>query len=291
MKEYVERAGDYIETNKFSYIVRDSANASIIFCKTDPLLQEFDRLKNLNKKIILLTGNSDYPITENHVRQAPKNLVRLYGQNVLCNDNRFVPVPMGLESSVICRRGFDHGVYYDRSKELQDLLITHTDEDKNINRAENLIYSNFTIRTNPIHRQAVHDFAQNVDFITSGERKSAPDFHQSILDHKITLCPAGNGLDTHRLWEVLYLNRVPLTIFADQKSWQGSSDILPNNKEYAIYKKLYSQLPIIMLDRIEDLQNKNLIENLYNEVKDRPTTLAYFSNWQKIIHDDFNNHI
>jgi hypothetical protein len=46
-----------------------------------------------------------------------------------------------------------------------------------------------------------------------------------------------------------------------------------------------------MLDRIEDLQNKNLIENLYNEVKDRPTTLAYFSNWQKIIHDDFNNHI
>ena len=278
MKEYIERAGDYIETNKFSYIVRDSANASIIFCKTDPLLQEFDRLKNLNKKIILLTGNSDYPITENHVRQAPKNLVRLYGQNVLCNDNRFVPVPMGLESSVICRRGFDHGVYYDRSKELQDLLITHTDEDKNINRAENLIYSNFTIRTNPIHRQAVHDFAQNVDFITSGERKSTPDFHQSILDHKITLCPAGNGLDTHRLWEVLYLNRVPLTIFADQKSWQGSSDILPNNKEYAIYKKLYSQLPIIMLDRIEDLQNKNLIENLYNEVKDRPANLAYFSN-------------
>lgn len=291
MREYVERAGNYIETNKFSYIVGDSPTLIIIFCKTDFLFQEFELIKNLNKKIILLTGNSDYPITEDHVRLAPKNLVRLYGQNVLCDDPRFVPVPMGLESSVVCRRGIDHGVYYDRSKDLQDLLISYTDEQKNVSQAENFIYSNFSVRTNPIHRQAVHDFAQNIDFITCGERKSVPDFHQSILNHKITLCPAGNGVDTHRLWEVLYLNRIPLTILADQNARQGSSAIFPNNQEYAIYKKLYSQLPIIILDRIEDLQNKNLIENLYNEVKDRPTTLAYFSNWRKIIQDDVNLHL
>lgn len=286
MKEYIERAGDYIETNKFSYIIGDSPTISVIFCKTDYLFQEFELIKNLNKKIILLTGNSDFPITEDHVRQAPENLVRLYGQNVLCNDNRFVPVPMGLESSVISRRGFGHGVYYDRSKDLQDLLVSYTDEEKNFSRAENFIYSNFSIGTNPTHRQPVYDFSKNINFITSGERKSVPDFHQAILNHKITLCPAGNGVDTHRLWEVLYLNRIPLTIFANQNSRQGSGTALPNNKEYAIYKKLYAQLPIIILDRIEDLRDKNLIENLYNKVKDRPTTLAYFSNWRKIIQDD-----
>ena len=210
MKEYIERAGDYIETNKFSYIIGDSPTISVIFCKTDYLLQEFELIKNLNKKIILLTGNSDFPITEDHVRQAPENLVRLYGQNVLCNDNRFVPVPMGLESSVISRRGYGHGVYYDRSKDLQDLLVSYTDEEKNFSRAENFIYSNFSIRTNPTHRQPVYDFSKNINFITSGERKSVPDFHQAILNHKITLCPAGNGVDTHRLWEVLYLNRIHL---------------------------------------------------------------------------------
>ena len=288
MKEYVQRAGNYIETNKFSYIIKDSPTVTIIFCKTDFLFQEFENLKNLNKKIILLTGNSDFPITEDHATKAPPNLLRLYGQNVLCNDNRFVPVPMGLESSVICRRGFDHGVYYDRSKDLQDLLISYTDEEKSVSRAEKFIYSNFSIRTNPPHRQAVFDFVQDIDFITSGVRKPVPDFHQEILNHKITLCPAGNGLDTHRLWEILYLNRIPLTIFTNQKAAQGS--ISPNYKEYSIYKKLYSKLPIIILDKIEDLKNKNLIEDLYNEVKDRPNDLAYFSNWVKIIHDDLNDH-
>jgi hypothetical protein len=33
---------------------------------------------------------------------------------------------------------------------------------------------------------------------------------QSIRDHDFVLCPQGNGRDTHRLWETLYLGSIPI---------------------------------------------------------------------------------
>ena len=78
MLEYLDRAGNFIETNKFSYL--DSHNR--IFCKTDYLRQEFEGIKNLNKEVIILSGNSDYPIDQWYVNNAPENLFKLYGQNV-----------------------------------------------------------------------------------------------------------------------------------------------------------------------------------------------------------------
>ena len=71
-----------------------------------------------------------------------------------------------------------------------------------------------------------------------------------MLDYKIILCPVGNGIDTHRLWEVLYSNRIPITVKV-------------NN--YGIYK-LYETLPIIILDKIEDLLDYDLIYKKYNEI-------------------------
>jgi hypothetical protein len=76
------------------------------------------------------------------------------------------------------------------------------------------------------------------------------DMFQKIQDHKMVLCPAGNGIDTHRLWEVLYSNRIPVTI---------------NINNYAIYK-LYKQLPIIILNTIDDMLNYGLINQEYLKI-------------------------
>jgi hypothetical protein len=264
MLEYLDRAGNFIETNKFSYL--DSHNR--IFCKTDYLRQEFEGIKNLNKEVIILSGNSDYPIDQWYINNAPENLFKLYGQNVLCKDPRFIPVPMGVESSVVAKRGYNHGVFYDRSKTLQDLLVSYEDEQKDVSKANKFIYANYSVHTNPNHRQEILDFIGNIDYINWSGGKPTKDFHKDILDHKITLCPAGNGVDTHRLWEVIYLNRVPLTIKAGN---------------YAIYDSLYKDLPIIVLDSVEELSDSNYIEHLYQKVKNKSTEKAYFDYWKNII--------
>lgn len=283
MNFYVNYPGNYIETNKFSYLVAKKNDCEIIFCKTDYLNVEFDRISKLNHKVILLTGNSDFPIIDWHVKNAPKNLIKLYGQNVLCNDSRFIPVPMGLESSVVARRGIKHGVFYDRSRTLQDLLLTYTKPKLDTSTAKNFIYSNFSIHTNSKHRQQVQDYIRGVTNINSSSRKSVSAFHEDILSHKITLCPVGNGLDTHRLWEVIYLNRVPLVIKSEQNARQGFCGDLPNYKNYSIYDKLYKELPIILLDELEQLKDVNLINSLYEQAKTKCDQMAYFSYWKDVI--------
>ena len=274
---------NFIEINKFSYLTGKQNGCEIVFCKTEYLNIEFDRISKLNHKVILLTGNSDYPIIDWHVENAPKNLIKLYGQNVLCDDPRFIPVPMGLENSVVARRGIKHGILHDKSRTLQDLLLTYTEQKLDASIAKDFIYSNFSIHTNPIHRQEVQNYIEDIPHINSFPRKSVSDFHEDILSHKITLCPVGNGLDTHRLWEVIYLNRVPLVIKSEQNARQGFCGDLPNYKNYSIYDKLYKELPIILLDELEQLKDVNLINSLYEQAKTKCDQMAYFSYWKDVI--------
>lgn len=35
-------------------------------------------------------------------------------------------------------------------------------------------------------------------------------FFREIKAHSFTLCPRGNGIDTHRLWETLYMGSIPI---------------------------------------------------------------------------------
>lgn len=62
---------DFLQLNKFSEL-HDGKN--IIFCKTDYIISEFNYIKNLKNDVILITGNSDYPITDDLANLAPKNI-------------------------------------------------------------------------------------------------------------------------------------------------------------------------------------------------------------------------
>ena len=33
---------------------------------------------------------------------------------------------------------------------------------------------------------------------------------QSVRNHTFVACPRGNGIDTHRLWETLYMGSIPI---------------------------------------------------------------------------------
>lgn len=85
----------------------------------------------------------------------------------------------------------------------------------------------------------------------------------------MVLCPIGNGVDTHRLWETLYCNRVPITIK------------IGNFKIYDLYKKL----PIIILDSLEEILDKQHIITLYKKTinKNYDYSLLDYSYWKEKI--------
>ena len=101
---------------------------------------------------------------------------------------------------------------------------------------------------------------QNIDYIEWGypdrsfqDHSAISFFFDKIMDYKMILCPIGNGIDTHRLWEVLYCNRIPIIIKAGN---------------YKIYE-LYEKLPIIILDSQQDLLDYNLIMRQYADCKSK----------------------
>jgi hypothetical protein len=76
---------------------------------------------------------------------------------------------------------------------------------------------------------------------------------EKILEFESVICPIGNGIDTHRLWEVLYLKRIPITFKVG---------------DFKIYE-LYSRLPIVILEKESDLYDKNLVFDKIECVKNK----------------------
>ncbi len=253
---------EFIELNKFTSFHNGN---TIIFCKTDFILEEFEYIKKLDNNVILITGNSDYPITDNHINLLPSNVKLWYAQNALSNSNKLIPLPLGLENKLPSKRE-GHGIgYYDRVDEKETLLKRNI-----IKEPYKFIYSNFNIFTNINKRLPIKNISIQVDFIDWDDNNlTLTEYFNKILDYKMILCPVGNGIDTHRLWEVLYSNRIPITV---------------KDGDYNIYN-LYNKLPIIVLNDINELYDKNKIEYEYNKIINKKINndiLNYYY-WEELI--------
>jgi hypothetical protein len=254
---------DRIEINKFSHLHNGK---NIFFCKTDYILEDFKKIEAINHPVTLITGNSDYAITDEIVSLAPKNIIAWYAQNAVSNSNILHPIPIGLENKLPSFRN-SHGIgYLDRASEKEKLL----DETSYDNIGSKFIYANFNISTNYNYRSIVKQYCVQSSFIDWQESNlSLSNFFKTIQEYKMVVCPAGNGIDTHRLWEVLYSNRIPITIIAG---------------DFKIYE-LYKKLPIILLNNIDQLLDKNFIIQEYNRCLSQiwDKSLLDVNSWIKII--------
>ena len=78
-----------------------------------------------------------------------------------------------------------------------------------------------------------------------------------LSEYKFCICPEGNGVDSHRLWEAIYLKTIPIVIKSE------FTQILEKNG-----------IPIIVIDTWDDFDETKLIYN---------TALFENENYQKII--------
>lgn len=235
---------DFVQINKLSQLHN---TRNIIFCKTDYVLQEFTEIIKQTNDVILITGNSDYPITDSLLKHVPKNIKKWYCQNAVSNNQIICPIPLGLENKKESYRS-NHGIGYGQRVEEKENIINNIETNK---IPKKLIYANYNENTNLQHRKQLNNIIDKVTHITSTPAKlNIKEFFNEILDHKMVLCPIGNGIDTHRLWETLYCNRVP---------------VIFKMGEYKIYK-LYEQLPIIILHSFDEILDKKYMLKQYEQI-------------------------
>jgi hypothetical protein len=219
-----------------------------IFCYTDIIdgvKAGFDNNKcimNFQNLIVILSNistpyniffhNSDGCFKNEHKKllELP-NIKKIYSQNLLIEpEERIIPIPIAIANSM-----WPHG----NLNIWRHILETHT----LINKPEH-IYFNFNISTNSVKRMKCYDIIKsknipnlpNTDYMT---------YLKILLSYKFAICPEGNGIDTHRFWECLYLKVIPICL---------------KNYITEFYSKLF---PIVLLDDWNNI-DENSLQVFYN---------------------------
>jgi hypothetical protein len=246
--------------------------STVLFCKTDYLFEYFRFLQEHPHKAVLITGNSDYSITDEMVSKVPSCIVKWFAENADTTDPRVEGLPIGIENSEECILE-GHGPGYEHAKQTIELRSKNYDV-----TPTKSIYANFSVDTHP-SRVTVRSLCEEIPHITTEisqhhseiNNKSYSNYVESILDHKMVVVPRGNGVDCHRLWEVLALKRVAII-----------------KRENAL--RYFYDLPIIILDRWEDLKNKELLDEKYDQVKSNSLKKVYAPYWiERIKNENFTN--
>jgi hypothetical protein len=224
---------------------------STIFVKWDYLGNFFRRIHPHLPPYILITHNSDGASPGHFIAfLRDENLIAWFSQNVDDFSNpKIHPIPIG-----IANRMWGHG---------NGDLITRTQ--KREHRKSHLLYLNICEKTYPKERKLVKNLLEHAPFVYSPPVKSFEDYLHDLASSKFVASPRGNGLDTHRLWESLYLGAYPIV-----KSTSLDS--------------LYDDLPVVIVDNW-NLVTEEFLEKKYEEFGNKSFNLdkLYISYWIKLI--------
>ena len=160
----------------------------------------FRALRRTRKRIVLVTGEGDKPVSPELYAQKPPHVGHWFGTNMFAQASDTTSIPLGLGSE-------------------DDITTLSPDEiaagvGRSIRR-DKLLYANFGTASNPVLREPLRKWLQKPDqhWITR-ESHSGLSGNSSYLDalfsHHFVFCPAGNGEDTHRMWEALYCGAIPV---------------------------------------------------------------------------------
>ena len=185
---------------------------------------------------VVVLGKGDYEITDDFSLDLPGNIRYIFANNINTNSSRYRFLPMG--------RDFRSSEYF---SETDPSYIK-----------ERLCYCNYSVTTHN-KRKLLYDSIRNKEFIEFDHMGkflnydiSRLEFFNKVSKSKFTICPRGNGIDTFRLWDSLYLGAIPIVV-----------------KE-AVFHQYLDDLPILFLDSYEDFAKLNiefLEENYQNMLR------------------------
>ena len=177
----------------------------------------------------IICGHSDDSVTDEIVQLYPAG--SWWGVNSQSTHVR--GLPLGITNHT--HESHLHQVFGD-----VQMMVDVAAEPRNV---KGLVYANFVVDNHP-SRGPLMEFAKSKSWITTGtpvqtlEGRRA--FLQEVRNHQFVLCPPGGGVDTHRLWETLYMGSIPIV----------KRDIAHDG---------WQDLPILFVDSWDDVTEDRLI--------------------------------
>jgi len=182
-------------------------------------------VKKYNEEVVIVSQNTDTAIEKMDI---PDNVIKIFAQNINFVHTKIESIPIGLEND----RWFPH-------MNKKNKIINKLNESKHI---RNLVYMNHNVNTNLQIRMAPFNILHNKNFVTTQMLSNGQNFDNyidNVYNHKFIICPEGHGIDTHRKWEALYLNSIPIEI-------------------KSINNSFYEDLPILLIDSWDQLNEEFL---------------------------------
>ena len=170
----------------------------VIFCHSSFINELFYLLKKVKtlRNIKLVTSQSDVSITKKLFSKKPNCISEWYSINIDYKHPNLIPIPLGIANDYSPKnlRYIDFLHFKQRSTELVDK-----------------IYCNFNPTTNNKERLGIYKlFEEDPLFKFEKATLSINAYINKLSEFKFVLAPCGNGFDTHRLWEALYVGAIPI---------------------------------------------------------------------------------
>lgn len=235
-------------------------HGNIIFVKTDLREIFFKTIHpNIKHKYILLTHNSDENIVTEDTKYIDEKIIHWFAQNLTIPEN---------EKLSLLPIGFENRLYLNNGK-VKNLKIIENNQNTKINK----ILSSFNVNTNFRARNELLKILPNYKNVDNRLFDTPLDYLNNLKNYKFLVCPEGNGIDTHRIWEGLLARTIPImlnSVFAQNLQSKG--------------------VPLVLLNDWRELSNFNveIIEENYKVFEDKNfdefTKISY---WMKKINGKY----
>lgn len=202
-----------------------NSDKMIVFCETHRL-KEFFQIANKKQSpfdhpFTLISHNSDGCIVNSSTREfdyvlnpdeIPKNVIGWYAQNLDVDytmecGRKIQAIPIGLENYK-WHKG-------EKWRDLSNVRVKFTSK-------SGILYLNVEPSTNPTERNSCINSLKELNWVTYQKTKLPYiEYLKQMARCMYVACPEGNGLDTHRMWEAIYLRCIPMVrdrIFTNQLS-------------------------------------------------------------------------
>jgi hypothetical protein len=181
-------------------------------------------------KFVLISYNTNLTFKQEHFDKLKSYVSRIYATNLEFIDDPYVlPIPLGfIDSSSIT-----HAWY----KEVYDQRYAK----------EMLLYVNFSINVNKIKRTRCMLAFMDKPWVSNKYNMSRGQYYIDISKSKYAISPEGLSLDSHRIYECIYLDTIPIV-----KTSQ--------------FDFFYKNLPIVIVNDWNEVTEQFLLDNYIEHI-------------------------
>ncbi|CAF0727383.1 unnamed protein product [Rotaria sp. Silwood1] len=266
---------------------------SIIYVRIWVINEFFDQVyPHLQNKFVLVTGEGDLssPIHMEILESSNSKIIHWFGQNGqydVSRSKKFTHIPIGINCyemadaiQNVYSQQQNHTIpsifneFDEPSSYIQPQDVSHRALTTKIEK-ENLVLINFDKGTDKSglrsriwksmctsKNRANYTFIKCIGKPGGVQIEELPKLYERNRQYPFWLSPRGNGIDCHRTWEALYLDIIPIV-------WNNSLNVL------------YENLPVLIINGYEELNEKFLYEKL-NEISKKKLSKNNVYQYEKL---------